>query len=144
MQRFRIEIALDRAKRLQVLVGQARSASKSRPTASAPDARTRCSAWLIETPFGKTITSAPGFCASNAADDLDRRLQAPALEALGVELAGPRIEDLNHIGAGPKLTDQMLRRRRYKPSDDFTEQFRLIGGQRFAAAWSFVPLPATQ
>src|SRR5438105_12082186 len=70
-------------------------------------------------PFRKYHNERIRLRASNAANDLNRRLNAPALETIGIECAGPGFKDLNYIGAGAKLTNEMICRGRDQPADNF-------------------------
>jgi hypothetical protein len=70
---------------------------------------------------GKADDLRTGYLGANAFHDPPRRLDRPALKLARQQHAGPGFEDLQHVGAGSELRQQMRDRVFRQHIDDFCE-----------------------
>ena len=71
---------------------------------------------------------ASGALPAHAFDDAPRRLDRPALKFARRQHAGPGVEDLQHVGAGLELSEQILDRVLDQHVDDLCKRLRMAIG----------------
>ena len=105
------------------------SAAQSMLTASTPVASTYPGS-SAPAPRGKPMIFASGTFAAHACDDAAGRLDRPARKFARRQHAGPGVEDLQHVGAGVELAEQIVNRVLDQHVDDLGERLRMAIGHQ--------------